>query len=328
MEKNETSSDCSQEDGVPKPTGSCHILIGLSSETKEQTSQELENNEQLPEDEPEVQFMYLIHYLVSMSLEDCFYPDETDGWIFHAYDTIRETLEYLHYVFMKQIEEIFHSNTETILGSRITSVQFLLSRCLAICEEPSNLSLLMVWNFIYDILFYWVFERACHRIFFDCEFCLSALYKRKFWKIFRSKEDFDIFVSFSQKLLEVLKPKKNAGEYDSALDVLPDHGQYAAQLMENCANVIETDFHFTPLEMKFLRLSSEKMTSDDWDVTDCEKCKQVALEAVKDLDDDDDEEVPVPRCMRLSKETLISLEKFGIYVCCYCYTACSLFLCI
>lgn len=274
-------------------------------------------------DEPEGKFMFLIHFLVSQALEE--YHSSTDtnperkNMTFHPYDTIRETLEYLHYVFMRKTEEIFYKNTEAILGSRASRVHFLLSRCLAICDEPSNISFLVMCTFIYDMIFYWLFERTCYRLFFDSEFCLLALYKRKFWKIFRNQKDFDELVSFSRTLAEILEPKIKANEFDNVLDALPDHGQHALQLMEKCVNATETDVSFTPWEVKFLGLNSEEMDSND---VDCERCKLFAFEAFKK----DAECTLPPLCMKLSRITLESLEKFKIAVCEHCNTGCDLYL--
>ncbi|GFY07157.1 hypothetical protein TNCV_277041 [Trichonephila clavipes] len=276
--------------------------------------------EDIPEDDPIRPFMYLIHYVVNLVFEECDGSSETNPEMtFHPYDTIRETLENLHYVFVRSTDEIFFSNTEKILGSRTTRVNFLLSRCLAICDEPSNISFLVVLAFIYDMIFYWRSQRKCYSIFFDSEFCLCALYKRKFWKVFRTQKDYDELVSFSRTLFEILDPKVKADEFDSALEALPDHGLHAYQLMDSCAHAAEIDLDFTPSEIKFLGLNFENM---DWD-RECERCKQRAFKA---MIEDENDSSPVALCMKLSKETLESLGEYGIYDCGDCNTACSLYL--
>ncbi|GIY02954.1 hypothetical protein CDAR_407431 [Caerostris darwini] len=78
------------------------------------------------------------------------------------------------------LAEIFHKNENDILYSERKLVNFILSRCLTLCEDPTDETFLLICSFMHEVAVYWFSYRQCYRILDLCSICLLSIISRHF----------------------------------------------------------------------------------------------------------------------------------------------------
>lgn len=213
----------------------------------------------------EKRFIEFSSYLVVRALNICVVPFEVEDevskiWCFQ-YESLEYSINSFRCIFNQEFKELFHLELKFILEQQVSRIKFILSRCLAMCDEPSYKNFVFVCAFIFHMIFCWFTERHCYQIIIECQFCLYALYKRKFWKIFQTPEDYTELKSVCNELNEIISPKLEEEELNDALDALPDRGQSAFELIEKCIRGTE-DFSFTPLEITFCEREKARVSNN------------------------------------------------------------------
>ncbi|GFU46039.1 hypothetical protein TNCV_4692261 [Trichonephila clavipes] len=89
-------------------------------------------------------------------------------------------------------------------------VQFLLSRCTLLCPVPTYSTFVLVVAFLTLAVIGDVDGLDCFNIMFLSEFCLSVLYRRKFWKIFQSAKDYEKLKKFCDEFRKHFKPTRSS----------------------------------------------------------------------------------------------------------------------
>ncbi|GFX88878.1 hypothetical protein TNCV_2575851 [Trichonephila clavipes] len=126
-----------------------------------------------------------------------------DSHVFSQFPFIRELEENVEFyaiyevihllamgTFRKKFNEILERRTEINANIDMDHAQFLLSRCVLLCREPTYPTFVLVVAFLTNVLILDVDDLECFKVAYITEFCLSVLYRRIFWKIFRSREDY------------------------------------------------------------------------------------------------------------------------------------------
>ncbi|GFR31455.1 hypothetical protein TNCT_662051 [Trichonephila clavata] len=203
----------------------------------------------------EKQFIELADYLVVRAINVCPVPYEVEDEISEVfceeYESLENLINHIRYIFNKEFKELFHLELKGILECQYSRIKFMLSRCLAVCDEPTLMSFVFACAFIFHMIFCWLTERDCYQIINDCRFCLYSLYKRTFCSIFRTPRDFEELKIFCKKVHGILSPKLENEELSAALDSLPDRGQGLTELIEKCITASEKDFFLNPSEVEF-----------------------------------------------------------------------------
>ncbi|GFY47487.1 hypothetical protein TNIN_459071 [Trichonephila inaurata madagascariensis] len=203
----------------------------------------------------ENQFNELANYLVVRAINICPVPYEVEDEISTVfcleYESLENSINHFRYIFNQEFKELFHLELKGILECQYSRVKFLLSRCLAICDEPTLTSFVFACAFIFHMIFCWFTERNCYQIITDCRFCLCSLYKRKLCSIFRTPGDYEQLKLFCKDVHGILSPKLENEELSAALDCLPDRGQGLFGLMEKCITASEKAFSLNHLEVEF-----------------------------------------------------------------------------
>ncbi|GFT65750.1 hypothetical protein NPIL_190251 [Nephila pilipes] len=111
-------------------------------------------------------------------------------------------MKFFHFEFEKIIEINAVKIYET---SEIECAEFFLSRCLTLCGDPTQCSFMLVASFLSHLILSFFDEMGCFRILYVAEFCFDVLYRRLFWKVFKSKEDYESLLIFCCEFNERLE---------------------------------------------------------------------------------------------------------------------------
>ncbi|GFR15046.1 hypothetical protein TNCT_678561 [Trichonephila clavata] len=148
-------------------------------------------------------------------------------------DVVAEELgEYLFHNGFKGSEKMFDL-------SEIKVAEFLLSRCIKLCDEsePMYFNFLLVTAFLKESVFHFFLKYKCFRILYVADFCLEILYDEVFWKGFNSKNFYKKLKLFCQEFF-------NRFSSDSTSCALQDStfGKYCIDIVDERLNVIDDSF--------------------------------------------------------------------------------------
>ncbi|GFQ81415.1 hypothetical protein TNCT_71071 [Trichonephila clavata] len=139
-------------------------------------------------------FSCVTKYLLLMSLDDCsiysrlpFMHELEDIEFFGIYEVTNLLALCL---FREDFNRILERRSEINTESEMDHAQFLLSRCVLLCREPTYPRFVLTVAFLSNVVVLDVDDLECFRVAYIAEFCLNVLYRRIFWKIFRSREDY------------------------------------------------------------------------------------------------------------------------------------------
>ncbi|GFY59511.1 hypothetical protein TNIN_34211 [Trichonephila inaurata madagascariensis] len=151
-------------------------------------------------------------------------------------------------VFYKQFNKILERRNEINANIDMDHAQFLLSRCVLLCREPTYPTFVLVVAFLSNVLILDVDDLECFKVAYITEFCLSVLYRRIFWKIFRSREDYRRLQFFC------IKFNKKFGLH-SAFTKLPKASVYVnwKKLIQDCIEDPNIEFPLEESEIEMFR---------------------------------------------------------------------------
>ncbi|GFY47575.1 hypothetical protein TNIN_78861 [Trichonephila inaurata madagascariensis] len=188
--------------GVSK--GACLQAQNMGSDTKLQ-------NELLKEEKGEHEiYSHAIRYILLKSLDEsslcvgsAFFDKLRRGVFFETY-LVTHMLS--SFFFRKEFEEILERRFETNSECEIEDVKFLLSRCALLSPVPTYSNFVLVASFLTAAVRMDFNDFNCFDILYISEFCLSVLYRRRFWKIFQSPGDYWRLKIFCDEFLEKCQP--------------------------------------------------------------------------------------------------------------------------
>ncbi|GFU10971.1 hypothetical protein TNCV_2934561 [Trichonephila clavipes] len=108
------------------------------------------------------------------------------------------------HIFYDGVLKVFEECVEMYNSSEIECAQFLLSRCIRLCDEPkpSHFNFLLVAAFLRESIFQIYHVSECYRILYICDFCLDVLYNRLFRNVFDSREEYEELELFCKEFLQ------------------------------------------------------------------------------------------------------------------------------
>ncbi|GFS70915.1 hypothetical protein NPIL_61971 [Nephila pilipes] len=117
---------------------------------------------------------------------------------------------------MQSFYQDFENMTELykedfIESPEIEYAECLLSKCVALCGEPTYFKFMLVASFLSDLVIKIFNYCGCFRILYITEFCFDVLYRRVFRKIFKSQEDYEKLLSFCNEFNEHMEPDPTVG---------------------------------------------------------------------------------------------------------------------
>ncbi|GFU26192.1 hypothetical protein NPIL_458181 [Nephila pilipes] len=190
----------------------------------------------------------LLRSLIPSSISNriCFYL-QTMKSEFFAVSRINALVGHFFYY---DFENIIGLNVEKSNGSEIEFSEFFLSRCLTLCGEPTFSNFILVASFLSYLVYSFFNEHGCFRVMYIIEFCFVVLYRRIFWKIFKSREDF-------KKLLVFCDEFVNQMETDATLSGLFNtlYGQNWIVRVNDAINNIDDVFSLTESEIELFKNS-------------------------------------------------------------------------
>ncbi|GFQ79028.1 hypothetical protein TNCT_535251 [Trichonephila clavata] len=160
---------------------------------------------------------------------------------------VADVVHILGGIFRADFNKILKAGDGIYENSEIEYAQFLLFRCLKLLfREPSTSSFLLVSAFL-DILVLTGCEKVeCFRFVFIVDFCFTVLYKRFFWMIFNSVEDYQNLQQFCNEFLKHFTR-------DSTLSELRNIrvGAKWINIVQHCVDAIDVNFSLTGGEVKW-----------------------------------------------------------------------------
>ncbi|GFS33493.1 hypothetical protein TNIN_401831 [Trichonephila inaurata madagascariensis] len=108
------------------------------------------------------------------------------------------------YLFREEFNSILERRTEVHFNNEMKHAEFLLSRCVLLCLEPTYPRFVLVVAFLMHVVILDVNKVQCFRLTYIAEFCLNVLHGRMFKKIFRSPEDYQRLQIFCQEFCRKL----------------------------------------------------------------------------------------------------------------------------
>ncbi|GFT65744.1 hypothetical protein NPIL_190231 [Nephila pilipes] len=150
--------------------------------------------------------------------------------------------------FYFEFEKIIEINGEKLSGSsEIEHAEFFLSRCLTLCGEPTDFSFIIVASFLSHLVVSFYNEMGCFRIMYIAEFCFDVLYRRIFWKIFKSREDYKKLLVFSQELNEHMELGTALGKLNSIC------GENWEKRIKDCVDILVDTFSLNESERELFK---------------------------------------------------------------------------
>ncbi|GFU19887.1 hypothetical protein TNCV_2269141 [Trichonephila clavipes] len=197
-------------------------------------------------------YVCLKRYLLLESLIPTRIPeeirDELEDMIKPAYFGIELVTQVLSaYLIYGEFDKILRESTEMFGSSEIECAQFLLSRCIMLCDEPepSHFNFLLVAAFLNESVFRFFLEYKCYRMLYIGDFCFYVLYNRLFRKVFESREVYEKLELFCQEFLKHFTPETTQGEFQDSL-----FGKYCINFVEERFNVNNDSFSLTTSELE------------------------------------------------------------------------------
>ncbi|GFY77852.1 putative E3 ubiquitin-protein ligase HECTD2 [Trichonephila inaurata madagascariensis] len=145
--------------------------------------------------------------------------DELQDTLKPAYFGIESvTVAFSNYIFYDEFLKVFEECAEMYDSSEIECAQFLLSRCIRLCDEPepTYLNFLLVAAFLRESVLQFFHVYQCYRILYICDFCLDVLYNRLFRKVFESREVYEKLELFCKEFLEHFTEDTTQGEFQDS----------------------------------------------------------------------------------------------------------------
>lgn len=152
------------------------------------------------------------------------------------------------YFFADDFEKILDVPSDKYVGADIDYAECLLSRCLLLCSEPTYASFMLVASFLSYVIDEYVDDLKCFRIMYIVEFCFIVLYKRRFWNIFKFKEDYLKLRRFCVKVDKMFTEKSTLKELRNTT-----FGVDWINLVKNCVEATDIDFSFTKSEKELFK---------------------------------------------------------------------------
>ncbi|GFS54444.1 hypothetical protein TNIN_289651 [Trichonephila inaurata madagascariensis] len=123
-----------------------------------------------------------------------------------------------NYIFYDEYLKVAEECDKMYSSSEIECAQFLLSRCIRLCDESEStyLNFLLVATFLREFVSQLFHEYECFRILYICDFCLDILYNRLFRKIFESREVYEKLELFCKEFLEHFTEDTTQGEFQDS----------------------------------------------------------------------------------------------------------------
>ncbi|GFY67834.1 hypothetical protein TNIN_118551 [Trichonephila inaurata madagascariensis] len=200
-------------------------------------------------------YSQIIRYLLLKSLEESSYGDSP------PLDDL-EGIEIfgIHFVINMLALRLFNKEFENILERRYQKdpycetedVQFFLSRCVLLCPVPTYFNFVLVVAFLTKVVIVDVDDLDCFDIMYMSEFCLDVLYRRIFWKIFQSEEDFEKLNIFCDEFR-----KKFALTFSTIIELRSTPlCENWINLIQNCLNAPDVGFPLEESEITMFRNAS------------------------------------------------------------------------
>ncbi|GFQ73661.1 hypothetical protein TNCT_383631 [Trichonephila clavata] len=173
------------------------------------------------------------------------------------------------YLFYGEFEKIVSASAEIFRSSEIECAEFLLSRCLRLCDEsePTFFNFLLVAAFLSESVLNSFRDCKCYRILYIGDFCFEVLYKRLFWKVFESREVCEKLELFCQEFFKLFPPDSMQDEFQDSI-----FGKYCIYFVEERINVHNDSFYLNESELElFEKFHSMESNSkrEEW-LTSCE----------------------------------------------------------
>ncbi|GFT56001.1 hypothetical protein TNCV_3116921 [Trichonephila clavipes] len=183
-------------------------------------------------------YVRLKRYLLLESLIPSYIPqkirEELEGMVQPAYFGIERVAQtFGEHIFKDEFLKVFEECVEMYNSSEIECAQFLLSRCIRLCDEPepSYFNFLLVAAFLRESVLYFHHECDCYRILYICDFCLDVLYNRLFRNVFDSREEYEELELFCKEFLEHFTEDTTQREFQDS------------PFGKDCVHFVEERFH-------------------------------------------------------------------------------------
>lgn len=132
----------------------------------------------------------------------------------------------------------------------IDCVEKIVSRCLMLCDgESTSIHFVLVAGFLSYLISIDYRDMDCFQMLYISEFCLEILYRRIFWKVFKSKEGYDNLRSFCDEF--------NERSYNATVRELlnTNIGIRCMKLLRDCIDATEDRFWLDESELELFRNS-------------------------------------------------------------------------
>ncbi|GFX75072.1 uncharacterized protein TNCV_4064741 [Trichonephila clavipes] len=202
-----------------------------------------------------IQYLYLTRYFFLHSLIGS--PYCVDASFFEGFEMF--DIYGIYLVINKLAFSIFHKEFEEILGKRYAKksynatdsdsdcetdsssdddqedIKYILSRCTLLCPVPTRSNFVLVVAFLIRVVMMDIKILDCFHTLYICEYFLKVLYKRTFWKIFQSEEDFNKLKCFCDGFCKL--------KYSSLTELRnTPFGENWINLVQSCMEVSDVSF--------------------------------------------------------------------------------------
>ncbi|GFU19893.1 hypothetical protein TNCV_2269191 [Trichonephila clavipes] len=168
-------------------------------------------------------YVCLKRYLLLESLVPTRIPEEIKDQLEHmikpAYleiDLVTQSLS--TNLIYSEFDKILGERAEMFGSSEIEYAQFLLSRCIRLCDEtePEYFNFLLVAALLKEAVLRFFLDCKCYRILYIGDFCFDVLYNRLLRKVFESREVYKNLELFCQEFLKHFTPETTQGEFQDS----------------------------------------------------------------------------------------------------------------
>lgn len=170
---------------------------------------------------------------------------ELESMVFPSHSETNEVMMVVMNFFYNDFGKILDADGGNLRSSEIDYAKFLLSRCLVLCDKPTYINFMLVAAFLSYAVFSNFDDVKCYRILYISEFCFYVLYRRKFWKVFESKEDYEKLQTFCHEFGKSTTPNPTLREMSNTA-----FGLKWISLVRDCINVSSDNFSLEESEVK------------------------------------------------------------------------------